>query len=406
MFSIFKKVLGNNNEGKAIQKDALIVDVRSKNEFASGHLEGAVNIPLEQVDINAEDLKRSVQVVVYCRSGNRSAHARKILIDRGLTNVVDAGSLEDAQALMLASGVNSVSVIKESTLQVDANIKSVRDESVLKILIPTDFSVQADFSYLMARKLEEHLSVDIHFLHVLEVPDTVTVDASGLVETCGEIDVQYIRDQKSIAEAKLQHLKTQYGEHISVHLLFGKVTDCILSFAESNHYDLIVMGTKGSWGIKEKLSTSQAQIIARMSKVPLLSLMCDRSDLIIKDILFVHDFMEQDASTIPLMHKFSKYFEAVYHLLYIYKEESLIQQEKLSIVMDKYAADHGVGNHKNHFIKAINIEDGVNTFLKSQDVDLVFIGTHGKGGIFHSSGAESLIKHLFKPIISFHINKN
>lgn len=107
---------------------------------------------------------------MYCRSGNRSAHARKILIDRGLTNVIDAGSLEDAQALMLASGLNSVAVIKESTLQVDANIKSVRDESVLKILIPTDFSVQADFSYLMARKLEEHLSVDIHFCTFWKYP--------------------------------------------------------------------------------------------------------------------------------------------------------------------------------------------------------------------------------------------
>jgi rhodanese-related sulfurtransferase/nucleotide-binding universal stress UspA family protein len=396
-------MLGNDNDDKVIEKDAVIVDVRSKNEFASGHLQGAVNIPLEQVDTKADDLKRYVQIVVYCRSGNRSAHARKLLIDRGLTNVIDAGSLADAKALLVASGVFKDGLIKEAMPDSEGITTLNKDENVLKILIPTDFSVQADFSYLMAIKLEEHLSVDIHFLHVMDVPDTVTIDASGTLETCGEIDVQYIREQKKIAETKLQYLQMQYGKHVSVHLLFGKVTDSILSFAESNKYDLIVMGTKGAWGIKEKVSTSQAQIIARMSKVPLLSLMCDRSDLIIREILYVHDFMEKDNSVIPLMHKFSKYFDATYHQLFIYKDDSSLEQEKLLVAMDKYASEHGIGKHKNHFIEASSIEDGVNKFLKSQDVDMVFIGTHGKGGFFHNSGAENLIKHLFKPIISFQL---
>jgi nucleotide-binding universal stress UspA family protein len=53
---------------------------------------------------------------------------------------------------------------------------------------------------------------------------------------------------------------------------------------------------------------------------------------------------------------------------------------------------------------APDVETGVNEFLKTQDADMVFVGTHGKGGFFHKSAAESLIKHLFKPIITFHFN--
>ncbi len=41
---------------------------------------------------------------------------------------------------------------------------------------------------------------------------------------------------------------------------------------------------------------------------------------------------------------------------------------------------------------------------KTQDVDLVFVGTHGKGGLFHTSATEKLINHLFKPIISYQLN--
>jgi len=77
----------------------------------------------------------------------------------------------------------------------------------LKILIPTDFSVQAEYAYLMVKKLEEKNPIDIHFIHVLSVPDTVTMDSKGNVQTCGEIDVNYVKSQKDIAERKLSNLK-------------------------------------------------------------------------------------------------------------------------------------------------------------------------------------------------------
>lgn len=405
MFSIFKNLF-NASDDKVVEKEALIVDVRSKNEFASGHLEGAINIPLELVEMKADTLRSHPQIVVYCRSGNRSAHAKKILTDCGINNVIDGGSLAQAQELMKASGVHNDNIIKESLPEISSQISGLKDENVLKILIPTDFSVQADYSYLMARKLEEHLSVDVHFLHVMDVPDTVIMSETGQVETCGEIDVNYIKDQKRIAEAKLQQLKDQYGHHITVHFRLGKITDTILQFAEGQHFDLIVMGTKGSWGIKEKVSSSQAQMIARRSEIPLLSLMCDRSDLVIKDVLFVHDFMDNDDTKMPLMHKFSKYFNATYHQLYIHNDASKLDKSVLFDNMDKYAASHQIGKHQNHIIESADVESGVKEFLKIQDADIVFIGTHGQGGFFHKSAAESLIKHLFKPIISFHLKTN
>jgi len=68
-----------------------IVDVRTPQEFAQGHLEGAV-----LVDFNAPDFRdriaefpRDGHYVIYCRSGNRSAGARQVMTDLGFTDVAD-----------------------------------------------------------------------------------------------------------------------------------------------------------------------------------------------------------------------------------------------------------------------------------------------------------------------------
>jgi nucleotide-binding universal stress UspA family protein len=273
----------------------------------------------------------------------------------------------------------------------------------LKILIPTDFSIQAEYAYLMVKKLEEKVDVEVHFLHVMVVPETVTIDLSGHISTCGEIDVNYVVHQKQIAERKLQELKSNYGDGIQTHLLFGKITDRIIDFAENQAFDLVAMGTKGAWGLKEKLSGSETQMIARKSNVPVLSLMCDRSDLVIKNILLVHDFTDPKSDDLRLMKRLIKAFDAKLHQLQIVKTHSSEQEQALTEKMSLHAQTHGISNFENHVISDVDIESGVVHFNQMNEMDVVCIGMQGKGGLFHSSATEKLINHLFKPIISFHI---
>ena len=274
----------------------------------------------------------------------------------------------------------------------------------LKILIPTDFSVQAEFAYLMVKKLEEKTSIDIHFLHVLNVPDTVSMDSRGDIQTCGEIDVNFVVKQKEIAERNLENLKVLYGNHINVHLVLGKTTDAILDFSDSHGFDLIVMGTKGASGIKEILSGSEAQIIARRSKIPLLSLMCDRSDLQIQNVLLVHNFSNPKKEGMGLMHKLIKAFNTKVHFLQITSGKV---ESELGIVesdMKHFAELNGLVNYECHLINDKDVENGVVHYNQINNMDIICIGTHGKGSLFHQSATEKLINHLFKPIISFHLN--
>jgi rhodanese-related sulfurtransferase len=76
----------------------LLLDVRTAEEFAGGHLPNAVNIPVEDLEARLSEIPMGQPVVVYCRSGNRSADAANILNRAGYTQVLDLGGIIDWQA--------------------------------------------------------------------------------------------------------------------------------------------------------------------------------------------------------------------------------------------------------------------------------------------------------------------
>lgn len=73
---------------------AKLVDVRTPSEFAAGHLDGAVNLPLGELETRLGELgDRSDPLVVYCRSGARSGQAKRLLESKGFQNVHDVGAM-------------------------------------------------------------------------------------------------------------------------------------------------------------------------------------------------------------------------------------------------------------------------------------------------------------------------
>lgn len=75
--------------------DHVLLDVRTPQEFASGHIQGAVNISVETLASRLNEVPNGQPIVVYCRSGNRSAQASQILAQAGYTNIYDLGGLID-----------------------------------------------------------------------------------------------------------------------------------------------------------------------------------------------------------------------------------------------------------------------------------------------------------------------
>ncbi|MGL4650170.1 MAG: rhodanese-like domain-containing protein [Caldilineaceae bacterium] len=75
-----------------------LIDVRTAAEFESGSISGAVNIPVEELEQRLDEVVGGQPVVVFCRSGNRSNLAARILDDAGFTGVYDLGGVVAWQA--------------------------------------------------------------------------------------------------------------------------------------------------------------------------------------------------------------------------------------------------------------------------------------------------------------------
>jgi len=89
IFGIGPKV----NIGELITNGAIIIDVRTKGEYAGGHVKGSVNIPLDQLSGNLKKIKSKEHVVITCcASGMRSGSAKNFLKSQGYTNVHNGGS--------------------------------------------------------------------------------------------------------------------------------------------------------------------------------------------------------------------------------------------------------------------------------------------------------------------------
>jgi rhodanese-related sulfurtransferase len=81
--------------------EAELVDVRTPREYAGGAVDGAKNIPVQQLEQRLDEVgAKDKPVAVYCRSGNRSGRAERILEEAGFEKVYDLGSFRSASKIV------------------------------------------------------------------------------------------------------------------------------------------------------------------------------------------------------------------------------------------------------------------------------------------------------------------
>ena len=81
----------------AMSRGALLLDVRTPAEFAGGHIDGAVNLPVQELDAKwaALNVPADREVIVYCASGRRSAKAKELLTGKGVKSIIDVGAMSN-----------------------------------------------------------------------------------------------------------------------------------------------------------------------------------------------------------------------------------------------------------------------------------------------------------------------
>lgn len=272
-----------------------------------------------------------------------------------------------------------------------------------KILVPTDFSAQAENALKVAAQLAKKHQSEIYLLHMLELP-------LNLVDPA--------KSDGSLPEAlffmKLAHkrfkevLSSDYLEGITVYetVLFHEAFDGIIEVATKNEVDIIVMGSHGASGFKEMFIGSNTEKVVRTSTIPVLVIKNEHQEFAIKNFVFATDFSDECKKPIQEAVKFAQAVKAKIHLLYINTATNFLTTTEAQDLMNQFVEPLALENFSLNIYNDITVEKGVLNFAQAIDADLIGMATHGRKGLshfFNGSVSEDLVNHAKRPVITFKI---
>lgn len=272
-----------------------------------------------------------------------------------------------------------------------------------RILVPTDFSVQAENALKVASILAKSHDAEIYLLHMMEIP-MQQIDPIN-----AHSDVPEALFFMQLAHRKFEDLlESDFLDGLTVHetvkadLTFNEIKEACKEY----EIDLIVMGSHGASGIKEMFVGSNAEKVVRTSDVPVLVIKNEHTSFEISDFVFASDFKNDNKDTYKQAVKFAESVNAKIHLLMVNTANNFITTAESKSRISDFIAGESFNNYSITVYNDISVEQGILNFSKEINADLIGISTHGRQGIahfFNGSISEDLVNHANRPVITFKI---
>ncbi len=274
-----------------------------------------------------------------------------------------------------------------------------------RILVPVDFSKEAESAARVAASIARKTGSEIYLLHMLELPVN-TIDPAELTSIRTEPQIIYfmkLAHEKFDSFIKLPFFKgLKVIESVQFHYAFAG----IINESEKNNIDLIVMGSQGASGLQEMFIGSNTEKVVRRSKVPVLVIKKSDDDFKIKDMIFASDFNNESKKTFQKVVDFADLFKAKIHLLYVNTIHNFNTTQAIEKKIEDFIADFKIGPYSRRIYNDVSIEKGILSYGRDIDADLIALNTHGRSGLsqlFNGSIGQELANHALRPVITFKI---
>ncbi|MEN9906889.1 MAG: hypothetical protein RLZZ540_30 [Bacteroidota bacterium] len=272
-----------------------------------------------------------------------------------------------------------------------------------RILVPTDFSKQAENALKAAAQIARKNDLEIHLLHMLEIPSQMNDAITGgaaipeimLFIKKAKETMQYIKDKNYLQDLTIvESIKLEKASH------------GILSYSKEHNIDLVVMGSNGISGIEEIIIGSNTEKVVRLSAVPVIIIKEETTNFNPSNIVFASDFSEEIKKPFQKIIDFANLFDAKLNLVTICTPNSFKTTAITKKIVNKFISDFEIKNFSTHIYNDLNIEKGIIHFSKEINADLISLCTHGRTGLSHfftGSISEDLANHATKPLLVFKI---
>lgn len=272
-----------------------------------------------------------------------------------------------------------------------------------RILVPTDFSEQAENALKVAAILARKHNSEIYLLHMMEIPMQHTDPANS------HSDIPEALFFMKLARKKFEDLMSQdYLKGIPVHeslkadITFNEIKDSCKEF----NIDLIVMGSHGATGLKEMFVGSNAEKVVRTSDVPVLVIKNAHDNFEVSDFVFASDFKNDSKETYKQAVAFAQAFDAKIHLVLVITSSNFMTTHEAETRINDFISGQKFDNYTITIHNDYTVEQGILNVSKDLNADLIGISTHGRQGIAHflnGSISEDLVNHANRPVITFKI---
>lgn len=274
-----------------------------------------------------------------------------------------------------------------------------------KILVPTDFSDQAENALKVAAQLARKFNSEIFLLHLLDLPleliDPIQAGSSGDLP-------------EAIFFMKLAHqrfsnvMKKDYLKGIKVHetVEFDEAFDGIMDISKKYDCDVIIMGSSGADGVKEIFIGSNTEKVVRHSIIPVLVIKKEIPIFNVEKFIFATDLNPETIPTFQKAVEFGHKLKAKIELVMVNTPSKFITTAQMDKKLEIYTADIDKDDYHFTLYNDVNVETGILNYGNKINADLIGISTHGRQGLAHfinGSISEDLVNHAKRPIVTFKI---
>lgn len=276
-------------------------------------------------------------------------------------------------------------------------------EKVIKLLVPVDFSGEAEKAYPVALFMARLYKAEVHLLHVLEVP-------AGIAKLFSNTDENAARKEVS---KRLDEVIASLPSDVIFRKMIklGRPTAKILEAAVELDANCIIMGTNGASGIQEMVSGSNTSKVIKHAPCPVISLRNQPGEVLFNKILLPIDLTKETGEKLKLGIEFAKTFNAELTLLTILENNDEESKQRLNKRL-KMALDlvrkQKVSVESSTLILKGDISKQVIQFAEEIGADLIAIMTQQELAFRETllgSNASHLVNHSPIPVLSIRPEK-
>ncbi len=279
------------------------------------------------------------------------------------------------------------------------------------ILVPTDFSDEANNALNLAHIVASKLGADINLLHVVEAPGASSFKVTGETDVSSSMDDVYVGMVVGKAKESFEEIasSSKYeGVNINYDIKVGNTFNTIFQKVAELGCQMIVMGTQGSSGLDEIFIGSNTEKVVRTAGCPVLSLKTEADESVFNDIVFATDMGENQGGMVSQLKEFQSAFNSTLHIVKVNTPNTFQSDRITKAQMRKFVEMHSIENCTTNIFNDTLEGDGIMYFAQDINAGMIAMATHGRTGLSHlfsGSIAEDIVNHAKRPVLTFNINK-